>query len=73
MYHLIEFTGEFVVDLEISRRRPLGRLRIRNGSRMRARLKPYVVETWGGPVEVADLFFGDGTTARGVPLACFSL
>ena len=44
----------------------------RKGSRLRAQLKPYVVETAGGPVEVADLFFEDGTSARTVPFAGFA-
>ena len=30
-----------------------------------------MVETSTGPVEVADLFFEDGTATRGVPFACF--
>jgi hypothetical protein len=39
---------------------------------MQVQLKPYVVETKDGLVEVADLFFADGTTARGVPFGSFS-
>jgi hypothetical protein len=46
-------------------------LRISRGSRLRAQVKPYVVDTEGGPVEVADLFFEDGTATRGVPFALF--
>ena len=64
MYHTIEFTVESVVDLEISRKQPLERLLIRKGTRLQAQIKPYVTETDEGPVEVADLFFDDGTTTR---------
>jgi hypothetical protein len=72
MFHNIQFAVEFMVDLEISPSRWLERLRIRPGTRLQAQLKPYVVETEDGPVEVADLFFEDGTTTRKVPFAFFS-
>ena len=64
MYHTIEFRAKFWVDLEISPRQPLERMLIHVGTRLQAQLKPYVVETEDGPVEVADLFCVDGTTAR---------
>jgi hypothetical protein len=66
VYHTIEFAADLTVDLEVSRRHRLERLPIRRGSRLAAQLRPYVVETGGGPVEVADLFFPDGTAARSV-------
>jgi hypothetical protein len=72
MYHSIEFVGDLLVDVEVSRNRPLEHLLIRAGTRFRSQVKPYVVETDAGPVEVADLFFEDGTTTRRVPFACFS-
>jgi hypothetical protein len=71
MYHSILFTGDLLVDVEVSPRRPLEHLLIRAGTRLRSQVKPYVVETDSGPVEVADLFFEDGTTTRRVPFACF--
>jgi hypothetical protein len=72
MYHSIKFTAECTVDVEISPKQPLERLRIQRGTRLRAQIKPYVVDTDGGPIEVADLFFEDGTATRMVPFACFS-
>jgi len=72
MYHTIEFDEALTVDLEISRKQPLERVSIRRGSRLRAQLKPYVVESDDGPTEVADLFFEDGSVTRGVPFAFFS-
>ncbi len=73
MYHTIAFLDDFLADLEVSPQQPLERLLIRKGSVRRVQLKPYVVETTDGPVEVADLFFDDGTTTRAVPFAilCF--
>jgi hypothetical protein len=38
---------------------------------MRAQIKPHVVETEDGLVEVADLFFEDGTTTSQVPFQYF--
>jgi hypothetical protein len=73
MFHDIQFAVELMVDLEISPSRWLERILIRPGTRLQAQLKPYVVETEDGPVEVADLFFEDGTTTRMVPFALFSL
>jgi hypothetical protein len=72
MYHTIEFGVELVADLEISPKQPLECLAVYQGARLRAQIKPYVVESEDGPVEVADLFFEDGTATRGVPFACFS-
>jgi hypothetical protein len=72
VYHTIEFGVEFVIDLEVSRKQPLERVRLRKGDRLRAQVKPYVAETAEGPVEVADLFFEDGTATRSVPFAYFA-
>jgi hypothetical protein len=72
MYHTIAFADEFVADLEISRKQPLERALIRKGTRVQAQVKPYVIETSDGLMEVADLFFEDGTATRAVPFAFFS-
>jgi hypothetical protein len=72
VYHTIEFGVEFVADLEVSRKQPLERVRIRKGDRLPAQVKPYVLETAEGPVEVADLFFEYGTATRRVPFAYFA-
>jgi hypothetical protein len=71
MYHTIEFNASFTVDVEISPRDRLERVLVRRGSRMQAQIKPYVIESEDGPVEVADLFFADGTTARTVSFSSF--
>jgi hypothetical protein len=71
MYHTLEFAVDFTADLEISPKHHLERLLIEAGTQMRAQIKPYVVETDGGLVEVADLFFEDGTTTRRVPFEFF--
>ena len=72
MYHTIEFNREYLADVEVNRKQPLERVRIRAGTRLRVQVRPHVVETDLGPVEVADLFFEDGTATRAVPFACFA-
>jgi hypothetical protein len=72
MYHTIEFAEELMVDLEISPKHWLERMLIRRGTRLQAQIKPYVVEAEDDLVEVADLFFADGTTTRMVPFESFS-
>ena len=72
MYHTIEFAAEFLADFEISPKHRLERRLIRRGTRLQAQVRPYVVKGRGGPVEVADLFFEDGTAIRMVPFAWFS-
>ena len=72
MYHTIQFAAEFVADLEVSPKHLLERTVLKPGSRLRAQVRPYVIETDEGPVEVADLFFEDGTTTRWVPFAYFA-
>jgi hypothetical protein len=72
VYHTIEFAVEFLADLETSPKHWLERVLIRRGTRLRAQVKPHVVEGEDGPVEVADLFFADGTAARTVPFESFS-
>lgn len=71
MYHLIELNDDRWMDFERSPRLPLERLLLHKGTRVPAQLRPHVVETEDGPVEVADLFFEDGTASRDVPFACF--
>jgi hypothetical protein len=72
MYHTLEFAVEFTADLEISPKHHLERLLIEQGTRVRAQIRPYVVETEDGLVEVADLFFEDGTATRQVPFEYFT-
>jgi hypothetical protein len=71
MYHTIEFHESLSLDLEVSRKKPLERVTLKRGTRVQAQIRPYVVETAQGPVEMADLFFEDGTTTRGVRFAFF--
>jgi hypothetical protein len=71
MFHTIEFANDFLFDVEVANKHRLERMLIHKGSRFNVQLRPYVVDTMDGPVEVADLFFQDGTAARGVRFECF--
>ena len=71
MYHDIEFRWNEIADVESSG--PNVKLLVgTQGIRIKAGIKPYVVETPDGPVEVADLSLQDGTVARAVPFASFN-
>jgi hypothetical protein len=59
-------------DLECSPKQPLERIQLRRGTRMRAQIRPHVIETLAGLVEMADLFFEDGTAARNIPFCRFA-
>lgn len=72
VYHTIEFVDELTVDLEVSPKHWLERTVIERGAHRKAQIRPYVIETENGPVEVADLFFADGTTVRNVHFASFA-
>jgi hypothetical protein len=71
MRHLIEFCTDFTADLEVSPKQRLERVRIPTGMRAYAAARPSVLETSVGAIEVADLYFDDGTVARLVPYECF--
>ncbi len=73
MYHTIEFAAEFVAPPELPPPQRRQRALIRKGDRLKAQMRPYVVETRRGPTEVADLVFEDGSAVSRVPywLFCF--
>jgi hypothetical protein len=72
VYHTIEFRSQLTLNLEISPKYCLEKFVVRKGAQVRTQVKPYVAETDEGPVEVADLFFEDGTVTRKIPFDCFS-
>jgi hypothetical protein len=71
MYHSIEIARELLAELEIPGEGRIPRVLIDKGTRLKARVRPYVVESTLGPIEVADLLLEDGTTARTVAFASF--
>jgi len=71
MYHNIEFRIDGLVELEIPGSTRLQQLILQKGTRVRARVQPYIVELKRRPIEVADLFLEDGSAARAVRFASF--
>jgi len=72
MFHTIQFVAEFVALPEVVPQQQRRRVLIRKGDRLKAQVRPYVVETNRGLVEVADLCFEDGSMTRRVPYRYFS-
>jgi len=72
MYHTIKFKVEMMVELGPSSQDSTGLLVFHEGTVRQAQIRPYVIEEEGGPVEVADLYFEDGTAAAGVHYEWFS-
>ena len=71
MLHAIEFRWVVLAEVERPGYAYLERAVIKEGTRLRAEIKPYVAESEDGPIEVADLSFEDGSIARAVRFAAF--
>jgi hypothetical protein len=71
MFHTIQFAVDFEVDVEVSPKHPLERMLIHRGIGLQVQIKPYVVETDNGPVEMADLLLANGKTVRMMPFGSF--
>ncbi len=71
MYHVIEFATDLLIDVETRSQSRLERVLVRTGDRRSVQLKPHVMESVRGPVEVADLYFDDGSATRDVRFAFF--
>jgi hypothetical protein len=71
MFHTIEFREPGLAELELPGDVRLTQVYIEQGTRVRAQVRPYVMESDDGPVEVADLFSEQGTLARAVRFASF--
>jgi hypothetical protein len=71
MYHSIEFKRDLLAQLDIPGEGGTPRVLIDKGTRLKAEIRPYVVESTKGPIEVADLLLEDDTVARTVAFASF--
>ena len=70
MYHSIEFRRDLLAELDVPGEGRTPRVLIDKGTRLRTEIRPYVVESAMGPIEVADLLLEDDTVARSVAF-CF--
>jgi hypothetical protein len=71
MYHSIEFGRNLLAELDIPGEGRTPRVQIDKGTRVKAEIRPYVVMSALGPIEVADLLLEDDTVARAVAFASF--
>jgi hypothetical protein len=71
VFHHIEFMRAVLVDIAIPGQARLEQVNIKKGTRLRAQVKAYVMETDAGPVETADLFLEDGSWARTIKFRAF--
>lgn len=73
MYHSIEFKRDLLAELDIPGEGRTPQVLIDKGTRLKAEIRPYVVESALGPIEAADLLLEDGTIAHRVAFATFRL
>jgi hypothetical protein len=71
MTHRVEFRWLVLAEVERPEYAYPQRVIIKEGTRLTAHIRPYVVESPEGPVEVADLYLEDGGIARAVRFAAF--
>jgi hypothetical protein len=71
MYHSIEFERDLLAELDVPGEGRTPRVQIDKGTRLKAEIRPYVVESVLGPIEAADLLLEDGTIAHSVAFASF--
>jgi hypothetical protein len=72
MYHNITLADDLLIHFAYAPSGRRGRLLIPRGIPRRAHVRPYVVDTEDGPVEVADLFFEDGPATHMLRCECFA-
>jgi hypothetical protein len=71
MLHTIEFRWVVLAEVDRADYAYPQRVVIKEGTRLRAEIKPYVAESDDGPVEVANLSLEDGSALRAVRFAAF--
>lgn len=71
MNHRLRFLTDQQFDLQLPGRARLEQVLVRAGDEIEAQVRPYVRESDDGPVELADLYLGEGTLLA-VRMAYFS-
>jgi hypothetical protein len=72
MHHQLQFRTDCQLDLQITGKTRLEKVKVRAGEVIEARVRPHVEETHEGPVECADLQLGDDGTLVGVRMEFFA-
>ena len=71
MTHRVEFRWLVLAEVDRPEYAYPQRVMIKEGTQLTVRVRPHVVESPDGPVEVADLHLEDGGIARAVRFAAF--
>jgi hypothetical protein len=71
MIQPIEFRWLVVAEIDGSEYGLMQSVVIKVGTRLSAKVEPYVVASPDGPIEVADLYLEDGSVVRAVRFAAF--
>lgn len=71
MYHKLRFRTSQELDLQIPGKGRLEKVKFRRGDVIEAYVRPYIIESEDGPVEIADLNLGREGTLVGVPMEFF--
>jgi hypothetical protein len=71
MWHTIRFEVEFLRPVKVGRRISGRSFRVKQFSKLRARVRPYIAETLTGPREMAEVDLEDGSTLLDVPMGYF--
>lgn len=71
MYHTIEIRVTWVAEMTVPGATRPTQVLIQRGSRCQAQVRPHVMDSDWGPIEVADLLMDDGSITYAVPFAFF--
>jgi len=71
MIHPIEFRWLVIAEIDGPEYGLMQSVVINEGTRLSAKINPYVAESPGGPIEMADLYLEDGSVIRAVRFAAF--
>jgi hypothetical protein len=71
MIHRIEFRWLVLAEIDGPEYGLIQSVVIKQGTRLSAKIKPYVAESPDGPIEVSDLYLEDGSVVRAVRFAAF--
>ena len=71
MIHPIEFRWLVLAEIDGPEYGLMQSVVINEGTRLSAKIKPYVAESPDGPIEVADLYLDDNSVVRAVRFAAF--
>ena len=73
MFHSIEFRWLVLTEIDGPEYGRMQGVVINEGTRLSAKIKPYLAESPDGPIEMADLYLEDSSLIRAVRFAAFQV